>query len=316
MEKTSRIFVAGHRGLVGSALVRRLVSEGYTNVRSAARADLDLTDPVTVRAFFERERPEFVFLAAARTGGILANRTYPAEFISSNLLIQTAVLHAAHLSGVRRLLFFGCACAYPKEAPQPMKEEFLLSGSLEPTSEPYAVAKLAGMKMCEAYNRQYRTAFVSVIPASVYGPHDHFDLESSHVLSALLGKFHRARGGSAPVVVWGTGAPRREFLYVDDVADACLFLMSLDDSTFASVVGFPGSVVNAGVGDDIAIKELALLVKDVAGFTGGVEFDTSKPDGAPRKLLDSGRLRALGWTPKTSLDEGIRRTYEWYRGAA
>ena len=316
MEKTSRIFVAGHRGLVGSALVRRLASEGYTNVRSAARADLDLADPRAVRLFFERERPEFVFLAAARAGGILANRTYPAEFISSNLMIETAVLHAAHLSGVRRLLFFGCACAYPKEAPQPMKEELLLSGSLEPTSEPYAVAKLAGMKMCEAYNRQYRTAFVSVIPASVYGPHDHFDLESSHVLSALLGKFHRARGGSAPVVVWGTGAPRREFLYVDDLADACLFLMSLDDSTFASVVGFPGSVVNAGTGDDIAIKELALLVKDVVGFTGGVEFDTSKPDGAPRKLLDSGRLRALGWTPKTSLDEGVRRTYKWYRGAA
>ena len=316
MEKTSRIFVAGHRGLVGSALVRRLVSEGYTNVRSAARADLDLTDSKAVRLFFERERPEFVFVAAARAGGILANRTYPAEFIYSNLMIQTAVLHAAHLSGVRRLLFFGCACAYSNEAPQPMKEELLLSGSLEPTSEPYAVAKLAGMKMCEAYNRQYRTAFVSVIPASVYGPHDHFDLESSHVLSALLGKFHRARGGSAPVVVWGTGAPRREFLYVDDVADACLFLMSLDDSTFASVVGFPGSVVNAGMGDDIAIKELALLVKDVVGFTGGVEFDMSKPDGAPRKLLDSGRLRALGWAPKTSLDEGIRRTYEWYRGAA
>src|SRR3990172_4939580 len=275
MEKTSRIFVAGHRGLVGSALVRRLVSEGYTNVRSAARADLDLTDSKAVRLFFERERPEFVFVAAARAGGILANRTYPAEFIHSNLLIQTAVLHAAYLAGVRRLLFFGCACAYPKEAPQPMKEEFLLSGSLEPTSEPYAVAKLAGMKMCEAYNRQYRTAFLSVIPASVYGPHDHFDLESSHVLSALVGKFHRARGGSAPVVVWGTGAPRREFLYVDDVADACLFLMNLDDSTFASVVGLPGSIVNAGAGDDIAIKELAVLVKDVAGLTGGVEFDTS-----------------------------------------
>ncbi len=269
-----------------------------------------------MRVFFERERPEFVFLAAARAGGILANRTYPAEFIHSNLLIQTAVLHAAYLAGVRRLLFFGCACAYPKEAPQPMKEEFLLSGYLEPTSEPYAVAKLAGMKMCEAYNRQYRTAFLSIIPASVYGPHGHFDPERSHVLSALLGKFHRARGGSAPVVVWGTGSPRREFVYVDDVADACLFLMNLDDSTFASEVDVPGSVLNAGAGDDIAIKELALLVKDVVGFAGGVAFDMSKPDGAPRKLLDSGRLRALGWAPKTSLDEGIRRTYEWYRAAA
>jgi GDP-L-fucose synthase len=316
MEKTSRIFVAGHKGLVGSALVRRLASEGCTNIGSAARADLDLSDFQAVRAFFERERPQFVFLAAARAGGILANRTHPGEFIYSNLVIQTAVLHAAQLAGVRRLLFFGCGCAYPKEAPQPMKEEYLLSGPLEPTSEPYAVAKIAGIKMCEAYNHQYRTAFLSVVPASVYGPHDHFDLERSHVLSALLGKFHRARGESAPVVVWGTGSPRREFLYVDDLADACLFLMSLDDSTFASLVGFPGSIVNVGTGDDIAIKDLALLVKDVVGFAGGIEFDTSKPDGAPRKLLDSGRLRALGWTPKTSLDEGIRRTYEWYRGAA
>lgn len=316
MERTSRVFVAGHRGLVGSALVRRLKDERYTNVLSAARADLDLTDPPAVRAFFERERPDFVFLAAGRAGGILANRTYPAEFIYANLMIETAVLHAAHLSGVRRLLFFGCACAYPREAPQPMREESLLSGPLEPTSEPYAVAKIAGMKMCEAYNRQYRGAFLSVIPASVYGPHDHFDSESSHVLSALLGKFHRTKGGGAPVVVWGTGAPRREFLYVDDLADACLFLMCLDDSVFASVVGSPGSVLNAGTGEEITIRDLALLIKNAVGFTGALEFDASKPDGASRKLLDSGRLRALGWRPKTSLEEGVRRTYEWFKGHA
>ena len=310
--KGTRVYVAGHHGLLGSALVRRLASDGYKNVVTAPHAALDLTDPRAVLTFFERERPECVVLAAARVGGILANQTYPAEFIHTNLTIQTSVLEAARLTGVRRLLFFGCGCVYPREAPQPMKEEYLFTGPVEPTSEPYALAKLAGMTMCAAYTRQYDVRFQPLIPASIYGPNDNFDLESCHVLAALIRKFREARHASRPVVVWGTGVPRREFLYVDDLADACLFLLTLDDVAADAVLGPPGSPVNVGTGQDIAIRDLALLIKAATGFRGALEFDTAKPDGAPRKLLDSSRIMRLGWKPKTSLEEGIRRTCEWY----
>ena len=312
LHKASRIYVAGHGGLVGSALVRRLEAGGYANVLTAPRMALDLADPRAVRAFFERERPESVVLAAARVGGILANRSYPAEFIHENLMIETAVLDAARLTGVRQLLFFGCACVYPREAPQPMKEVHLFTGPVEPTSEPYALAKLAGMTMCAAYSRQYGVRYQALIPASIYGPNDNFDLESSHVLAALVRKFHEAKDQGRPVVVWGTGAPRREFLYVDDLVDACLFLLGLDADAADAVLGPPGSPVNVGSGHDVAIRDLALLIKEATGFRGALEFDASKPDGAPRKLLDSGRMTRLGWTPKTPLEEGIRRTCEWY----
>lgn len=315
LRKTSRIYVAGHRGLLGSALVSRLERDGYTDVLTAPRAALDLTDPGAVRAFFERERPDCVVLAAARVGGILANQTWPAEFIHTNLMIQTSVLEAARLAGVGRLLFFGCACVYPRETPQPMKEECLHTGPVEPTSEPYAVAKLAGMATCAAYARQYSVRFQPLIPASIYGPNDNFDLESSHVLAALIRKFDAARRDGRPVAIWGTGAPRREFLYVDDLVDACLFLLTLDDGATDAVLGRPGSPVNVGAGHDISIRELALLIQEATGFRGAIEFDTSKPDGAPRKLLDSSRITRLGWRPKTSLEEGIRRTCEWYNRA-
>lgn len=315
IHRASRIFVAGHQGLLGSALLERLQAEGYPNVLTAPRAALDLTDARAVLAFLERARPECVVLAAARVGGILANRTRPAEFIHANLMIQTSVLEAARLTGVRRLLFFGCGCVYPREAPQPMKEEFLFTGPVEPTSEPYAVAKLAGITMCGAYARQYGMRFQPLIPASIYGPNDNFDLESSHVLAALVRKFHEARRDGRPVTVWGTGAPRREFLYVDDLVDACLFLLTLDPDEADAVLGPPGSPLNVGTGHDIAIRDLALLIKEATGFRGALEFDTAKPEGAPRKLLDSSRLARLGWKPRTSLEDGIRRTCEWYNRA-
>jgi GDP-L-fucose synthase len=312
MDTASRIFVAGHGGMVGRALGRRLAAEGFRHVLTAARADLDLRDPRAVRAFFERVRPDYVVLAAARGGGIQANRTHPADFIEDNLLIATSVLAAAHAAGVRRLLHFGCACAYPRQAPPPMKETDLLTGPLEPTSEAFAVAKLAGIKMGEAYNRQHGTPFVAVMPASVYGPHDDFGLDSGHVLSALIRKCDEARRTGGPVVVWGTGTPRREFLYVDDLADACLHLLRLDAATFAGLAAGPSALVNVGTGEDVSVRDLAGLVAEAVGFTGAVEYDTSRPDGAPRKLLDSSRMAALGWTPRTTLKDGIRRTCEWY----
>jgi len=314
MEKQSIIYVAGHRGLVGSALMRRLQADGYTNLITCAHAELDLTDQAKVEDFFKKERPEYVFLAAAKVGGIWANQIYPAEFIYNNLMIQTSVIHAAYLSGVKRMIFFGSTCAYPKECPQPMKEEYLLSDYLEPTSEPYAIAKIAGMKMCEAYNRQYGTCFISMIPATLYGPKDNFDLQTSHVLSALMRKFHEAKQGKQDsVVIWGSGTPRREFLYVDDLADACILLMRLEESVLKPAIEDSGFIINVGSSDDISIMDLAFLIKEIIGCEREPVLDTGKPDGTPRKLLDSHRIMQLGWSPRMSLSEGVKETYEWYK---
>ncbi len=304
MDRTSRIFVAGHRGLVGSALVRRLQADGYGPVILRTRAELDLTDRDRVEAFFRAERPEYVFLAAARVGGIRANAARPADFIRENLLIETSVIHAAFLSGVKRLLFFGSACLYPRECPQPMKEEHLLTGPLEPTSGAYAAAKLAGLALCRAYNRQHGTQFFTVIPATLYGPHDDFDPETGHVLSALLRRFHDGRSEPS-VTVWGSGRPVREFLYVDDLADACLLLMNREGP-------LPEEPLNLGTGEGVAVRDLAETIRSVVGFPGAIRYDPTQPDGAPAKVLDVSRARALGWSPRTPLREGIRRTYEWY----
>lgn len=304
MRTQDRIFVAGHRGLVGSAIVRRLQSEGYTNLLLRTRSELDLTDGRAVREFFEAERPDYVFLAAARVGGIMANDTYPADFIRDNLAIALNVIDAAWRVRVEKLLFLGSSCIYPKFAPQPMREEHLLTGVLEPTNEPYAVAKIAGIKLCQSYNRQYGTRFISAMPTNLYGPGDNFDLQTSHVLPALIRKFHEAKENGAPeVTIWGTGSPRREFLHVDDLAEACLFLMRNYDD---------GEIVNVGVGEDLTIRELAELVQEVVGYSGEIVFDVGKPDGTPRKLLDTGRINALGWRPRISLRDGIAETYRWY----
>ncbi len=304
MDKHSKIFIAGHRGLVGSAIVRALEKEGYTNLVKRAREELDLLDSQAVRDFFEKEKPEYVFLAAAKVGGILANNTYPADFIFENLTIQNNIIYSSYKTGVKKLLFLGSSCIYPKFAPQPMKEEHLLTGILEPTNEPYAIAKIAGIIMCRSFNRQYGTNFISVMPTNLYGINDNFDLETSHVLPALIRKFHEAKvKGSKEVVVWGTGSPKREFLYVDDLADACIYLVNnYNDS----------EIVNIGTGEDLSIKELTELIKEVVGYEGELIWDKSKPDGAPRKLLDVTKLHNLGWKHKTSLEEGIRKTYDWY----
>lgn len=304
MKAQSRIYVAGHRGLVGSAIVRRLEADGHENILTRARAEVDLTDARQVEAFFERERPEYVFLAAARVGGILANKTYPVEFLRDNLRIEMNVIEAAYRYGTKKLMFLGSSCIYPKYAPQPMKEEHLLSGELEPTNEPYAIAKIAGIKLCQAYNCQYGTDFVSLMPTNLFGPGDNFDPETSHVLPALIRKFHEAKEHEEPTVtVWGTGEPRREFLHVDDLAEACSYLMNSPSTD---------EIVNVGVGKDISIKELADLVKEVVGYEGRIVYDTSMPDGTPRKLLDVSRLRRLGWQAKTPLREGIEQTYAWF----
>ena len=304
MEKDAKIYVAGHRGLVGSAIVRQLRNQGYENLLLRTRVELDLTSQLEVRGFFRSETPDYVFLAAAKVGGIHANDTYPADFIVDNLAIELNVIRAAYKNGVKRLLFLGSSCIYPKQAPQPLREEYLLTGPLEPTNEPYAVAKIAGIKMCESYNRQYGSEFVSVMPTNLYGPNDNFDLENSHVLPALIRKFHEAKErGDDKVVVWGTGSPRREFLYVDDMAAACVFVMNRDGYT---------DMVNIGVGEDVRISDLARLVGEVVGFEGEIVFDPGKPDGTPRKLLDVSRLQALGWSAKTGLREGIEETYRWY----
>lgn len=304
MDHGAKVFVAGHRGLVGSAIVRRLRGAGFDNLVLRTHAELDLGDAAAVREFFAAERPEYVFLAAARVGGILANDSYPADFIRDNLLIQTSVIDAAQRHGVRKLLFLGSSCIYPKHAPQPMREDCLLTGPLEPTNEWYAVAKIAGIKMCQAYRRQHGFNAICLMPTNLYGPGDNFDLATSHVLPALIRKFHDAREcGAAEVVVWGSGTPRREFLHVDDLADACLFLME----------GYDGErIVNVGVGEDISIAELAELVQRVVGFQGRIVLDPSKPDGTPRKLLDVSRLRELGWSARIGLEEGIRETYAWF----
>lgn len=296
------ILVAGARGMVGSALVRRLQSAGYLRVLAPARQELDLMDQAAVEAYLARHKPGYIFIAAAKVGGIQANNTYRAEFIHQNLCIQNHLIHGAHLAGVQRLMFLGSSCIYPKFAPQPIKEDYLLSGALEPTNEPYAIAKIAGVKMCEAYVAQYGRQYVSVMPTNLYGPNDNYDLANSHVLPALIRKAHEAKlHGETELVVWGSGTPRREFLYVDDLADACIHLMELD---------YDGPLVNVGTGTDVTIRELAENVIDVVGFDGRIVFDSSKPDGTPRKLLDVNRLAALGWRAKTSLREGIALAYE------
>lgn len=304
MDLAAPIFVAGHRGLVGSAMTRALVRAGYTNLLLRTRQELDLTSQAAVDGFFRRERPRYVFLAAARVGGILANNNFPAEFIHDNLAIQLHVIDAAHRHGAEKLLFLGSSCIYPKFAPQPIREEYLLTGLLEPTNEPYAIAKIAGLKMIEAYRRQYGFNGICLMPTNLYGPGDNFDLNHSHVLPALIRRFHEAKLAAAPsVTVWGTGSPRREFLHVDDLAEAGLFLMRSYDSP---------EIVNVGCGQDVTIRELAGMVTAATGYAGDLVFDASKPDGTPRKLLDVSRLGALGWSARIPLGEGIRSTYEWF----
>jgi GDP-L-fucose synthase len=298
------IFVAGHRGLVGSAITRALQGAGYRNLITRTRAELDLQRQEPVDRFFEAERPAYVFLAAGKVGGILANDTYGGDFIRDNLQLITNVVDASHRFGVRKLLFLGSSCIYPRMAPQPMREESLLSGPLEPTNEPYAIAKIAGIKMVQAYRRQYEMNGISIMPTNLYGPGDHFDLKSSHVLPALLRKMHEAKvEGRREVVIWGSGSPRREFLHVDDLADACVFLMKSYDGD---------QIVNVGVGEDLTIRQLAELIADVVGFGGSLTFDASKPDGTPRKLLDVSRIHALGWRARIPLRRGIEKTYAWF----
>jgi len=302
MAKNAKIFVTGHRGMVGSALVRRLQSGGYANLVTRTHAELDLLDQAAVHRFMVEERPDYVFIAAARVGGIQANNLYRADFLYQNLMIEANLVHGANLAGVQRLMFLGSSCIYPRDCPQPIKEEYLLTGPLEQTNEPYAIAKIAGIKLCDSYNRQYGRQYVSVMPTNLYGPNDNYDLANSHVLPALLRKAHEARArGDAEYVVWGSGTPRREFLYVDDLADACVHLMER---------GYDGPLVNIGTGEDVTIRELAETVMDVVGFRGRIVYDGSKPDGTPRKLLDVGRLAALGWQSRTPLREGIRLAYE------
>lgn len=305
MEKQSKIYVAGHRGLVGSAILRLLQAQGYANLVHRTHAELDLTDQIAVERFFAAERPEYVFLAAAKVGGIHANNTYPAEFIYQNLAVQNNVIHASYRHGVTKLCFLGSSCIYPKHAPQPMKEEYLLTGTLEPTNQPYALAKIAGIEMVRSYNRQYGTRYISVMPTNLYGPNDNFDLQNSHVLPALIRKFVDAEKRGAPsVTLWGSGRPRREFLYVEDMADACIFLMNTYDGD---------DFVNIGTGTDITILELAGMIKEAVGYRGALEFDPSKPDGTPQKLLDVSRLTSLGWKAKMGLKEGVQQTIRWYR---
>lgn len=315
MDKNARIYVAGHRGMVGSAIVRRLRAEGYSNLLLRSSAELDLRNQAAVAEFFASEQPEYVFLAAARVGGIIANSTRKGEFIRDNLLIQTNVIHEACTCDVKRLLFLGSTCIYPKFAPQPMREECLLSGPLEPTNDAYAVAKIAGITMCRSYNDQYGTRFLSAMPNNLYGSNDNFDLTSSHVLPALVRKFHEAKLAASPQVdIWGTGTPQREFLHVDDLADASLFLMNLDEDAYASILSDAGApaLINVGSGDEVSIKELALLIKEMVGYEGSLVFDVSKPDGTPRKLADSGKIQSLGWKNTIGLRQGLQSTFDWY----
>lgn len=304
MNKEDKIYIAGHRGLVGSAIIRNLESEGFNNMILRTSKELNLTSQVDVNAFFEKEKPDYVFLAAAKVGGIHANDTYPADFIRENLQIQTNVIDAAYRNNAKKLLFLGSSCIYPKFAPQPMKEEHLLTGELEPTNEWYAIAKIAGIKMCQAYKKQYGFNAISIMPTNLYGTGDNFNLENSHVMPALIRKFHDAKEqGVKTVEVWGTGTPRREFLHVDDMADASVYLMNNYDGE---------EIVNVGVGEDVTIKELAEIVKDVVGFEGELRFDTSKPDGTPRKLLDVTKLNEAGWKAKVKLVDGVNSTYNWF----
>jgi GDP-L-fucose synthase len=305
MQQQDKIYIAGHRGMVGSAITRKLKREGFTNFVTRTSAELDLKDQPAVKAFFEKEKPDYVFLAAAKVGGILANNTYRGEFLYDNLMIQSNTIDAAYRYGVRKLMFLGSSCIYPKLAPQPLKEEYLLTGPLEESNEPYAIAKIAGIKLCDAYRSQYGCNFISVMPTNLYGPNDNYDLNTSHVLPALIRKFHEAKVNAAPTVtLWGSGKPRREFLHADDLADACFFLMERYNE--------PG-LVNIGTGEDLEIGELALLIKDIVGFTGEIRHDLSKPDGTPRKLMDVSKLLNFGWKAAIPLPEGLRRVYEEYK---
>ncbi len=305
MEKNSKIFVAGHRGLVGSALVRNLTRKGYKNLILKTRRELDLLSSKKVEEFFKKEKPDYVFLAAAKVGGIMANNTYPANFIYENLTVQNNIIHNSYLNGAKKLLFLGSSCIYPRMAPQPIREEYLLTGELEPTNKAYAVAKIAGIVTCQSYNKQYGTNYISVMPTNLYGTNDNFDLQNSHVLPALIRKFHEAKNsGQKEVVIWGSGKPKREFLHVDDLADACVFLMN----------NYNGSeIVNIGTGEDISIKSLAEMIKKIVGFSGKIIWDKTKPDGTPRKLLNVNKLHGLGWKNKIELEDGIKDTYEWYK---
>lgn len=318
MNKNSKIYIAGHRGLVGSALMRNLQGKGFSRLITRTHTELDLTNQAATETFFAHEKPDYVFLAAARVGGILANNTYPAEFIRDNLAIQTNILHAAYQSSVERLMFLGSSCVYPKLAPQPMREDCLLTGPLEPTNRPYALAKIAGIEMCWSYNRQYGTRYLAVMPTNLYGPGDNYDLSNSHVIPALIRKFHEAKArGEQQVVVWGTGSPKREFLYSEDMADACVYLMNLPNDSYYRLLGsdetvsgkFEPPLVNIGVGEDVTIGELAALIKETVGFGGKIIFDISKQDGPPRKLLDVSRLNAIGWHAPTSLQAGLVKAY-------
>lgn len=311
MEKNAKIYIAGHRGLVGSAIKRKFELKGYTNLIYQTHSELDLTIQQLVNQFFEKERPEYVILAAAKVGGILANCTYPADFIYQNLMIEANVIHAAYKYGVKKLLFLGSSCIYPKFAPQPMKEKYLLTGELEETNEAYAIAKIAGIRLCKYYNQQYGTNFISVMPTNLYGPHDNFDLQTSHVMPALIRKFHEAKINNEPeVVVWGTGKPRREFLHVDDMADACIYLMQNCDTEKI------GDFVNIGTGKDISIEELTEMITQIVEYNGKIVYDASKPEGTPQKLLDVTKLDSLGWSPSIVLKEGIKDTYCWYKSQA
>ena len=310
MERDSKIYIAGHRGLVGSALQKKLMSEGYTKLVVRSSKELDLRRQADVEDFFEKERPDYVFLAAARVGGILANSTYKADFIYNNIMIAANIINASYQFNVKKLLNLGSSCIYPKFAPQPMKEEHLLTGLLEATNEPYAIAKIAAIKLCRYYNEQYHTNFISVMPTNLYGPNDNYDLETSHVLPALIRKFHEAKTSRQPAVtIWGTGSPCREFLYVDDLAEACLFLM--EKYEYKDV----GEFINIGTGNEVTIEELAKLIKRIIGYEGDIRHDVTKPDGSPRKLLDISRLRSLGWNATMGLEEGIRKTYECFVAA-
>ncbi|MCE9641173.1 MAG: GDP-L-fucose synthase [Betaproteobacteria bacterium] len=318
MNKGDKIYVAGHRGLAGSALTRKLLAAGYSNLVTRTHAELELTDLAAVKEFFARERPDYVFLAAARVGGIHANNTFPADFVFQNLAIQNNVIHQAWTAGVKRLLFLGSSCIYPRDCPQPMREEYLLTGPLEPTNRPYAIAKIAGVELCWALNRQHHTRFIAAMPTNLYGPADNYDLQNSHVLPALIRKAHEAKvRGDAQLTVWGTGTPRREFLYSEDMADACILLLQLPDAKFDALINPPGTntqppLINIGCGNDLTVRELAETIARAVGFKGELRFDARKPDGTPRKLLDVSRMEKLGWRPKVSLADGIAVAYKDY----
>ena len=311
MDKNAKIYVAGHQGLVGSSLMRLLSRQGYSNTLTRTHAELDLTNQLAVQTFFKKEKPEYVFLAAAKVGGIHANKTYPAEFIFSNLAIQTNVIHESYVNGVKRLLFLGSSCIYPRDCPQPIKEEYLLTGPLELTNRAYALAKIAGVEMCGSYNRQYDTHNIAIMPTNLYGPGDNYDVENNHVIPALIRKFHEAKINNQPrVVIWGTGSPRREFLYSEDLAEACVYIAQLSSVRFTNLLKATSPLINVGYGEDLTIKDLALTIQKIIEFKGEIDFDVNRPNGTPRKIMDSTTINQLGWSPKVSLIDGIKMTYQ------